>query len=67
MEIYGANFAPAPRLWAAADFTGLNAPTVLGGVHVTIAGQAAFVDYVSPLQVNAQVPSGVAAGPPQSP
>jgi uncharacterized protein (TIGR03437 family) len=63
MEIYGANLAPTTRQWAAVDFNGLSAPTSLGGVKVTIGGQAAFVDYVSPAQVNAQVPSGVAAGP----
>jgi uncharacterized protein (TIGR03437 family) len=29
---------------------------------VTIGGQAAFIDYISPTQVNAQVPSNVGAG-----
>ena len=35
----------------------------LGGTTVTIGGKAAFVDFVSPGQVNVQMPSGVAAGP----
>ena len=30
---------------------------------MTIGGQAAFIDYISPSQVNAQVPSTVRAGP----
>jgi uncharacterized protein (TIGR03437 family) len=63
MEIYGANLASTTRQWAGGDFTGLNAPAALSGVTVTIGGQAAFVDYVSPVQVNAQVPAGVADGP----
>jgi len=35
----------------------------LQGVTVSINGQAAFVDYVSATQVNAQVPNGVGTGP----
>jgi uncharacterized protein (TIGR03437 family) len=31
-------------------------------VKVTIGGQAAFIDYISPTQVNAQVPSGTPTG-----
>jgi len=64
MEIYGTNLANV-RLqnWAAADFNGNTAPTALGGTTVTIGGQPAFIDYVSPGQVNAQVPSNIATGP----
>ena len=62
MEIYGSNLAPDTRQWGAADFTGNTAPNSLDGVKVTIGGQLAFVDYISPTQVNAQVPSNVAAG-----
>jgi uncharacterized protein (TIGR03437 family) len=62
VEIYGANLSPTSRGWAGSDFNGVNAPTSLDGVKVTIGGQAAFVDYVSPGQVNAQVPSNVATG-----
>jgi len=62
MEIYGANLAATTRGWAGADFTGTKAPTLLDGVKVTIGGQPAFIDFVSPGQVNAQVPSNVPAG-----
>ena len=48
--------------WTGADFKGDNAPISLEGVSVSIGGQAAFVDYVSPKQVNAQLPSTIAAG-----
>ena len=60
MEIYGSNLAPDTRGWAGTDFSGNNAPTSLDGVSVSIGGQAAFVDYISPTQVNAQLPSGIA-------
>lgn len=64
MEIYGTNLANvALQNWATADFNGNAAPTALGGTTVTIAGQPAFIDYVSPGQVNAQVPSNVPTGP----
>jgi uncharacterized protein (TIGR03437 family) len=65
IEIYGSNLARNTRLWRAADFDGVNAPTSLDGTSVTIGGQAAFVAYISPTQVNAQVPSNVGTGPQQ--
>ena len=58
IEIYGSNLATSMRGWSSADFTGVNAPTSLDRTSVTIAGQAAFVDYISPGQVNVQVPNG---------
>ncbi|HLJ15760.1 MAG TPA: choice-of-anchor V domain-containing protein [Bryobacteraceae bacterium] len=63
MEIYGSNLSSSTRGWSGSDFNGNNAPTSLDGVKVTINGQAAFVDYISPGQVNAQVPSNVGTGP----
>ena len=39
------------------------APTSLDGTTVTIGGQPAFLYYVSPDQINAQIPSGVGLGP----
>ena len=63
MEIYGAKLAKDTRVWAAGDFNGFNSPTSLDGTSVTVGGVPAIVDYVSPSQVNALVPGGVAAGP----
>ena len=63
IEIYGSDLAPDTRPWAGSDFNGNNAPTSLDGVQVTVGGQSAFVDYISPGQVNAQVPSDVGTGP----
>jgi uncharacterized protein (TIGR03437 family) len=62
IEIYGANLAADTRVWGSSDFSGVNAPTSLDGTYVMIGGEPAFVDYISPGQVNAQVPSSVATG-----
>lgn len=57
LEIYGSNLICAqPRLWAGSDFKGNNAPTSLDNVGVTIDGIPAYVDYISPTQVNVQAP-----------
>ena len=61
IEIYGANLANTTRQWSAADFVGLQAPTSLDGVTVTVGGQSAFVCYISPGQVDALLPSGIGA------
>ena len=62
IEIYGTNLAAKPQPWTSADFTGITAPTLLGGTSVTIGGQQAFLSYVSQTQINAQVPSNVGTG-----
>jgi uncharacterized protein (TIGR03437 family) len=62
VEIYGSELAFTTRFWTAADFTGNSAPISLDGVQVTIAAQSAFIDYVSPGQVNAQLPSEIGPG-----
>ena len=61
IEIYGSNLASTTANWNN-SFTGVNAPTALANTTVTIGGLSAFIDYVSPVQVNAQVPSGVGSG-----
>jgi uncharacterized protein (TIGR03437 family) len=62
IEIYGTNLAADTQSWTSADFNGINAPTTLGNTYVTIGGQQAFVDYVSPAQVNVLIPSNVPTG-----
>jgi len=62
IEIYGTNLALDSRSWKTSDFQGNNAPTSLDGVTVTIGGQAAYIDYISSGQINAQVPSNVSTG-----
>jgi uncharacterized protein (TIGR03437 family) len=65
IEIYGSNLAVSSRGWTTADFNGVKAPTSLDGTKVTIGGQDAFIAYISPTQVNAQLPSNVGPGPQQ--
>jgi uncharacterized protein (TIGR03437 family) len=62
IEIHGSYLAPDTRSWTAADFTGQAAPESLDGASVTIGGQPAFVSYISPGQINAQVPSNITTG-----
>jgi uncharacterized protein (TIGR03437 family) len=64
VEIYGANLGPDTEGWTSAEFTNGLAPTSLNGVSVSIGAQAAFVDYISAAQVNAQLPSNIATGGP---
>jgi len=61
IEIYGSNLAADSLDWSGA-FNGVNAPTSLDGTTVTIGGQAAFIAYAGPVQVNAQAPSNVGTG-----
>jgi uncharacterized protein (TIGR03437 family) len=61
-EIYGSNLATGMRSWAATDFHGLTAPNVLDGTSVSIGGHAAYLSYISPTQINAQVPSNIGTG-----
>lgn len=63
IEIFGANFATLTRGWAGADFINGQAPTNLENVQVSVDGKAAAVAFVSPTQVNVQVPDDIASGP----
>lgn len=65
LEIYGSNLAgEVTRSWDTPDFVNNAAPTSLESVSVTVGGQRAFVNYISPTQVNVQVPSTVSIGTP---
>jgi len=62
LELFGTNLTDATLDWNNA-FTNLTAPTSLGGVSVTVGGQRAFIAFVSPTQVNVQVPATVSINP----
>jgi uncharacterized protein (TIGR03437 family) len=59
LEIYGTNLATTKRAWRTSDFTNGNAPTTLDKVSVTINGTPAYVSFVSPAQVNVEIPTGI--------
>ena len=64
LEIYGSNLSSTTRGWEGKDFSGSNAPTTLDGVPtVTINGKPAYIDLVSPGQVNAPAPDDASTGP----
>jgi uncharacterized protein (TIGR03437 family) len=62
IEIYGSNLAPSTSSWTGANFSNGVGPTSLGGVTVSIGGAPAFIDYVSPGQIDALVPSNAPNG-----
>jgi uncharacterized protein (TIGR03437 family) len=61
IEIYGQNLATTTTGWGP-FFVNNVAPTTVQGVGVKINGESAFVNFVSPGQVNALVPGDVSAG-----
>jgi uncharacterized protein (TIGR03437 family) len=63
LVIQGNGFAQAAQTWAATDFNGNLLPTSLGGVTVTVNGKPAYIDYISPSQINALAPDDPALGP----
>jgi len=61
--IKGSNLANTTGIWQSSDFVGDNLPTVVDGVSVTIDGRPAYVEYVSPTQINVVAPTDTATGP----
>jgi uncharacterized protein (TIGR03437 family) len=61
MTIFGTNLSPVTDNWTNSIVSG-KLPTSLDGVTVTVGGQPAYVEYISPTQVNAVAPYG-GAGP----
>jgi uncharacterized protein (TIGR03437 family) len=61
MTIFGTNLSPVTDNWTSSIISG-KLPTSLDGVTVTVGGQPAYVEYISPTQVNAVAPNAE-AGP----
>jgi uncharacterized protein (TIGR03437 family) len=65
ISIFGTNLSNLPvagRGWAASDFNGNNLPLSLSGTNVLINGRPAAISFVSPGQLNVQVPDDRATG-----
>jgi uncharacterized protein (TIGR03437 family) len=63
VAISGTNLSSTTRAWGSSDFVNGAFPTSLDGVSVKINGKAAFVEYVSPTQINVQAPTDSSTGP----
>ncbi len=61
--IFGSGLAATTRTWNSADFANGKLPAQLDGVSVTINGNAAYVYFVSPNQVDVIAPADMATGP----
>jgi uncharacterized protein (TIGR03437 family) len=65
ISIVGSGFGTMQRAWDSSDFSGANLPTDLSGVTVTVNGKPAYVQYISPGQINAFAPDDPSTGPVQ--
>lgn len=63
VTIIGTNLSTASRAWASSDFVNGALPSSLEGVSVTINGKSAYVQYVSPTQINVVAPADIGTGP----
>ena len=62
VSIFGTNLSTATYIWQNSDFVNGLLPTSLEGVSVTINGMPAFIDYISPTQINVLAPDDATTG-----
>ena len=62
VSIFGANLSQSTYQWQDSDFVNGLLPTSLQGVSVTINGVVAYVEYISPTQINVLAPDDATAG-----
>ena len=62
VSIFGTNLSQTTRLWQDSDFVNGLLPTSLSDVSVTVNGLAAYVEYISPTQVNVLAPDDATLG-----
>ncbi len=62
VTIYGTNLSQSTQEWQGSDFVNGLLPTSLHGVSVTIDGVAAYVEYISPTQINVLAPDDKTTG-----
>ncbi len=63
VSIKGGGLSATTRSWQTKDFTGNKLPTQLDNVGVMVNGEAAYVSYISPAQINFLVPGDIVSGP----
>ncbi len=63
VTIQGTKLANSSRTWRTSEIVNGKLPTQLDGVSVQINGKPAYVEYISPTQINVQAPSDTALGP----
>jgi uncharacterized protein (TIGR03437 family) len=62
LSIFGTNLSPTTYSWQASDFVNGQLPTSLQGVSVTVDGKPAYVEYISPTQINILAPDDTKVG-----
>jgi uncharacterized protein (TIGR03118 family) len=62
VTITGGNLSATTRVWDSDDFVGTALPTDIDSVSVTVNGTYAYVEYVSPGQLNILLPVGLTSG-----
>jgi uncharacterized protein (TIGR03118 family) len=62
VTITGGNLSGTTRIWDSDDFVNSALPTDIDNVSVTVNGTYAYVEYVSPGQLNVLLPVGLASG-----
>jgi uncharacterized protein (TIGR03437 family) len=65
ISIFGTNLSQTTRAWQNSDFVDGSLPSSMDGVSVTINGLTAYVQYVSPTQINVLAPDETTVGPVQ--
>ena len=63
VSILGKNLSSSTRTWRADEIKNGALPTSLDSVNVTINGKPAYVEYVSPTQLNVLAPDDTSTGP----
>ena len=64
-SVLGGGLAFSSRSWAATDISGVNLPTVIDGVSVSVNGTPAAISYIGPSQVDFLIPASAVQGPAQ--
>jgi len=62
LSVFGSNLSSVTYTWQASDFVNGALPTSLEGVSATINGIPAFVEYISPTQINLLAPDDATTG-----